>query len=365
MSIILLIVVLSILVFVHELGHFLFAKRAGIRVDEFAIGFPPRLFSYKPPRDETTYSINLIPFGGYVKIFGENALDEEGVDTSNDPRSFISKPRLTQALVLVAGVIFNALFAWLLFALTFMLGMPTAVTPDTRDEVENAELMITSVLPESPAADAGIKPGDVVKGVELASGEINPGDAEEFRNAIQTSEGDVTVLISREGQEQELEISPEEGIVGDGRAVGVTLDLVGTMKLPLHEALYESFFFTIDLGKMIIVGTADFLARSISGDASVSEVTGPVGIATLVGDAAAVGLSNLISFTAFFSLNLAILNLLPIPALDGGRLLFLALEALRGKSFSPKVMQYTNMVGFALLILLMIVVTVNDVVRLF
>jgi len=162
-----------------------------------------------------------------------------------------------------------------------------------------------------------------------------------------------------------VEVLPEEGIVEDGRAIGVALDVVGTLQLPTHLAVYEGAKLTTSLTKLTAVGLYGFVVDAFSGDADLKNITGPVGIVGLVGDASALGFVYLLSFTAFISINLAIINLLPIPALDGGRILFVVIEAIKGSAIKPKVGNMLNTIGFALLIILMVVVTFNDIIRLF
>ncbi|OHA16210.1 MAG: RIP metalloprotease RseP [Candidatus Taylorbacteria bacterium RIFCSPLOWO2_12_FULL_43_20] len=366
MSVIIFIIILAVLIFVHELGHFLVAKKSGIRVDEFGLGFPPRLWSKKV--GETVYSLNAIPFGGFVKIFGENPMDDKSADENDKSQSFSRKNRAVQAAVLVAGITFNIIFAWIIISIGFMTGLPTSVDETNSSRVRDPRLVITQVLPESPAADAGLKGGDAIISLSAGSQELQ-GDqitVEEVQSFISSHpDTEIEARVKRGDVEEVISAMPEFGIVEGKPALGISMDMVGIMTLPPHLAFYEGAKLTGGLLKAITVGVADFIASAVTGQAKLSDVTGPVGIAGLVGDASKLGIVYLMSFTAFISLNLAVLNLIPFPALDGGRLLFVLIEAVIRRPVNPKVMHLVNSVGFALLLLLMLVVTYRDIIRLF
>ena len=365
MTIIIFIIVLAVLILVHEFGHFIIAKLSGIRVDEFALGFPPKAFSWKPKSSETTYSVNWIPFGGFVKIFGEDGEDAPA-DSPDASRSFVHKPKIVQIAVLAAGVVFNIIFAWLLIALGFMVGIPGSVTEDTQGVVGTPAITVVSVLDGSPAAQAGLKGGDMF--LELRSGEtvltddVSVPAVQEFIGANNGKE--ITIMYQREDSKLQTTVIPQEGIVPGKGAIGIGLDMVATVKLPLHKALWEAGATTVQLTKRIAVGLGTFIVNAVKGDGDFSQVAGPVGIVGLVGDAAQQGFIMLISFTAFISLNLAVINLIPFPALDGGRILFVIIESIKGSPISPKVAQTVNTAGFALLLLLMVVITISDVIKL-
>ncbi len=358
-------IVLSILVFIHELGHFLIARLFKVRVDEFAIGFPPRLFSFK--KGGTRYSINLIPLGGYVKIYGEGAEDVLS------PDSILSKPRWQQCLVLIAGVVFNALLAWVLFTSTLMVGAKAPVEDFPVEYSSNPSVLITSIAPKSPAAIAGLKAGDEIvelqSGVSASSTAISTSTLKtaEVREQIVSSTSTLGVVVSRNGVLQTFVTTPLDGISGvesGKKGLGIMMADVATVKLPLGSAIVAGYKQTVYITKEIVVSTFDFLVRIFQGKAKSTEVSGPVGIATHVGDAARLGWVYLANFAAFISLNLAVLNLLPIPALDGGRLVIVILEAIRRKPFNQKVLQILNAGSFVLLLLLMVFVTFQDVIGL-
>lgn len=363
MSILIFIIVLLVLIITHELGHFAVAKWAKIRVDEFGIGFPPKLWGKK--YGETEYTVNALPFGGFVKIFGE---DPENADAMNNPRSFVKKSRWVQAAVLAAGVFCNALFAWILISIGYMVGLPTSLADVPRGaEVHDARLVVTTTLPNSPAADAGVKPGDqinaVAAGADALSGKITPEDFSKFVSSH--GENDIVLFIKRADETIQISITPEEGIVAGKKAIGVGSDYIGTAKLPVHRALWEGARTTSNVAIAIVESFGVLIRDAFIGKADVSTLTGPVGIVGLVGDAAASGFVYLLSFTAIISINLAVINLVPFPALDGGRLLFLIIEAIKGSPISTRAANAANTVGFAILILLMLLVTYNDIARMF
>jgi regulator of sigma E protease len=359
MTIILFIAVLFFLILAHELGHFLTAKWARMRVDEFAIGFPPRLFSIK--KKETEYSINLLPIGGYVKIFGEN-----GVDATDGPRAFGSRPRYQQAIVLLAGVFMNILAAWVIFFAVAIIGTPTAVEEGSPGS-EAAILTVTTVLPESPAASIplGAKIAAMSSAGESLS-RLTPSAFTEF--VSRHSNDDINLVYSHKGKSSEVILKPESGIIDaepDRKALGLATALVVTRNQSPTEALVGATIRTWDSLVAIAIGLVSFLGSAFTLSADIEQVTGPIGIAGMVGDAAEFGVVSLLIFTAFISLNLAVINLLPIPALDGGRLLFVVAEAIIRRPIDAEWMGRVNFIGFALLILLMIAVTYNDILKLF
>ncbi len=359
-SIIVFILILAVLVVVHEFGHFIVAKKSGIRVDEFGFGFPPRaakLFKI----GETTFTLNWIPFGGFVKIYGEDG----EVDDTNRFRSFVSKPKWTQALVLFAGPLFNLLFAWLLLSLMFIFGSPTLYEEETKQYMTDVHVAVVEVLPDSPAGQAGILVGDTILSLSYGSEEIAIENAEDI-TAILETEGvqEATITYLRNDEILTSEVTPSFGLYEQqtAPALGVVIDTVGTLRLPVHKALLQGLQKTWNLTE----ATVDFLVTLIkglfSGDTSgAGAVTGPVGIVPVVGDAIQVGFSFVVIITALISINLAIINLLPFPALDGGRLLFLLIEAIKGSPIKQNTAAIVNASGFFILIGLMIWVTIRDI----
>ncbi|OGD67726.1 hypothetical protein A2442_04115 [Candidatus Campbellbacteria bacterium RIFOXYC2_FULL_35_25] len=364
MTILLFIIILAVLILVHELGHFIVAKKTGMRVDEFGIGFPPRIFAFK--KGETEYSINLIPLGGFVKIFGETP-DEDSIDGSDSSRSMVNKPKWAQALTISAGVICNLIFAWLLISIGFMSGLPSSVDQFVGVEVKDANVVLVDVLPDSPAFEAGLEVGDKLMFMGAGESAIQDFTQTEMQEFIAGHGGEELTVLYKRGKEEVATafITPKEGIIADKFAIGISSDVVGVVRLPIHRALWEGLKLTISLIGTIAVGLFGFIASLIKGTGSFSDVSGPVGIVGLVGDAASFGFIYLLSFTAFISINLAVINFIPFPALDGGRLLFIFIEAVTRKTIKPVIANTLNLVGFALLMLLMVAVTYNDIIKLF
>lgn len=364
MTVLLFIIVLVALILVHEFGHFIVAKWSGMRVDEFGVGFPPRLWSRRI--GETEYSVNLLPLGGFVRIYGE---DETEVDTLANPRAFSSRPRILQAATLVAGVAMNWLLAFLILTSLLIAGTPRALTDDEIAIAPDARLVVAAVMPGTPAADAGLAVGDRILGIETAGNSFMSANPSAFISYVseQSAGEPLTVSIDRAGEISQVQVSPETGVIEEDPervAFGVSVAPVGTVPVPLADAPVEGFLLTWEVTKQTAVGLFGFLGKAITLDADLSQVAGPVGIAGAVGDAYAEGFTQLLSIAAIISINLAIINLLPIPALDGGRLLFVGIEGLTRRSINPAVAATVNGVGFAALILLMLVITASDILKL-
>lgn len=365
MSILLFFLVLFILILVHEWGHFITAKKTGMRVDEFGIGFPPKAVSFKREGDETEYTLNWLPIGGFVKIWGENGEEKtEGLSEAERARAVGARPKWAQALVLVAGVTMNILFAWLLFTVTYMVGVQTPV--DEAVATEAADLYLISTVPESPAAS--LPTGAIITSVSFAAETVLSPTPTEFSDMVQRAQSEpLSVAYTHDDEEQVVSLVPVQGLVNDRPeqyAVGATLSLIEIEQLGLFSAIGAGFKTTLFGLVSIASGLWNLLSQAVVGDADFSQVAGPVGIVGMVGDAAAYGITALLTFTAIISLNLAVINLLPFPALDGGRLVFVAIEAVTRRPIPSEWAGRLNLVGFALLMLLMIVVTYNDILRL-
>jgi regulator of sigma E protease len=350
-TLIIVVLILGLLIFVHEFGHFISAKRAGLCVEEFGFGFPPRLFGFK--RGETVYSINLLPLGGFVKILGE------GGERPNDPRSFASKSIRTRALILTAGVIMNILLAMLLLIVGFKIGLPTVVDSQT-GIVRDVKIQVVAVNEGSPAFEAGIKAGDEISEIE----EEKVGTIEEVQSRIEKYLGEeMTLKIKRGDQEQYLTLIPREEPPVEEGPTGVALVKTGIVSYPWYEAIWRGVVATFSLTVAIIVALFNIIKNLLVGAGVAEEISGPVGIAVMTGQVARLGFTYVLQFTAVLSINFAILNILPFPALDGGRLLFLLIERVRGRKVSKKTENLIHMIGFVLLILLMILVTFRDVFK--
>jgi regulator of sigma E protease len=347
-SILIFFIILSALVIVHELGHFLVARAGGIRVDEFGLGYPPRaarLFNFKG----TLFTLNWLPFGGFVKIYGE----DPNAENLSARDSFQSKNRGVQAAVLAAGVFFNFLFAWLLISFGLMAGLPA---PAGALPIENPETAITFVLPGSPAEAAGLKAGDAILSIDGLK--VTP---EEASRAIRAASGELDFEIARGGNTSHILVAPQAGLVSGEPGVGVSMEVVGTATLGFFDAFATGMKISWNLLRETAQALLGFLSQAVTGRADLSSVAGPVGLVSLVGEAHDLGWGYLLFFTAIISINLAVINLLPFPALDGGRLLFVGLEALSRRRIPARVYSTANAAGFALLLFLMLVITAHDV----
>ena len=364
MTIILFLVVLAVLIFVHELGHFLVAKKSGIRVDEFAIGFPPKIISWV--RGETKYILNLIPFGGYVKIFGEDPNDES-ISGADSARSFANAKKWKQVCVLLAGVGMNIIFAWLLISISFMFGSLVPVGEGASNYskyISNTQVVLTSVASGSPAQKAGLRQGDRLVSMNLLSGEkltISAVMGEVKNNTSNI----INVNYWRSGQSFQTNLTPEFNVKENKKVIGIYMENVGIVKLNPVLALWEGGKLTAVTFGQVAKGLGIFIWQAVRGHGDFSQVSGPVGIVSLVGAAANFGLAYFLGFVAFISLNLAVINLIPFPALDGGRVLFVIIEAIIRRPIKPKIANILNTVGFFILITLMLIITYRDIMKFF
>lgn len=358
MSLIIFILLLTALIVVHELGHFSVAKFFNIKVEEFGIGFPPRLLKIK--KGETTYSINLLFFGGFVKIFGENHNEAAG-----NPRSFAHKPRLIQGAVVVAGIIMNLLFAWLALSVGYMVGLPASANHEGIGVVQHPQVVVVGIIPSSPAAQSGILPEDIVTSIATANTTALQGaNAEAVRAFIKQHQEESIVLTTlRDGGEKTFVLRATEGLIEGRKAVGVELDDVGTLKLPPHLALMQGAILTYRMTLSTAEGLGLFFSQIVRGIADFGSVAGPIGIAGIGAKAVDTGFAAAVTLTALISINLAIINLLPIPGLDGGRLLIILIEAIIRRPVPERFSMIITLAGFTFLIGLMLLVSYHDIAR--
>lgn len=363
MTVLLFIVILVVLIVVHELGHFFVAKWSGMKVEEFGVGYPPKVAGRK--WGETEYTLNALPFGGFVRIFGEDDTD------AASPRAFSARPRILQALTLVAGIAMNLLLAYVLISGMLVAGTPRALSDEEIARAPDAAVVIAGVLPGSPAETAGFKQGDKLLRTEDVSGIGVITSAEGFTNSLsgpRETDGPYTFVVERDGVEQKLLAEPVAGVISgdpERRALGVSLATVGTVSVPWYKAPIEGAVLTWELTKQIGIGLLSFFGSVFTLSADLEQVSGPVGIAGAVGSAYDQGLTELLTITALISINLALINLLPIPALDGGRLLFVIIESIIRRPIPTGFVRGVNLAGFAFLILLMVVVTASDIFKIF
>lgn len=390
---VLIVPILGFLIFIHELGHFVTAKRFGITVHEFGFGFPPRLFGIK--YGETTYTVNWIPLGGFVRMEGEDGKSSDAeLDPSTDPRNFANKSVLKRAIVLSAGSVMNLITPLVIFTILFMLPQDTLV----------GSVVVSGVAPASPAQEAGLRPGDTV----LAVDGRNVDSAQELIQRIMAKLGATTELTVRRGaiiaglgsspefaavetltmvprlNPPELEVVEEvsdptrevtlrdarrynaELLIGDTMTQGPTGIMIGTANArivkeshPLWEAVPMSF----SKMKDIVIISKNGISRWIAGGPDPG-LSGPIGIAKVTGEVAEAGISPVFELMALISLSLGIFNMLPIPALDGGRFLFVMIEWVRrGKRISPEREGLVHLVGFVVLIGFIVLISISDVQR--
>jgi len=363
MIVLLFILILLGLVVGHEFGHFFVAKLSGMEVPEFGIGFPPRLWGKKI--GNTEYTVNALPFGGFVKITGEDMTDE----TETNPAAFSNRPKYAQALTLLAGPFSNIFIAFLLSSVAFMVGVPAGTDAGySASQITGARILVVDVVSGSPAERAGIQSGDEVVSLTANGQEHAIAGADEIPNFVQSAQGPVALSLVRDGLPLSVTLSPEKGVVSsepNTALIGIATAAVGTLHLSFWQAIGAGFNETIDNFKTVFMGILSLIAQVFTFSANFGSVAGPVGIARLVGDAASFGLGSVLSFVALISMNLGVINLFPFPALDGGRFAFLAAETLSRKKIPAKFANIANTVGFALLILLMVVITAHDVFRIF
>ncbi len=351
------IVVIGVLVLVHEFGHFIFAKRAGMRVDEFGFGFPPRMVGIK--RGETTYSINWIPFGGFVKILGEDG-EERG------PRTFASASFANRLKVLVAGVCMNLVLAAVLLIIVNFFGLRIGLVENDTMHARDLRVQVLEISENSPAAAAGLQSLDAITGY-VDQGQRKPvTSVTQVQQIATTHLGTPVVLeVTRGSQVLQKTITPRVNPPAGQGALGISLVLTGEISYPWYEAIWrgvtDTYFLTINT----IAGYYGLLKSLLIHGTLMAEVSGPIGIASLTGQAARVGFNYLLQFVAMISVNLAILNIIPFPALDGGRVLLLCIEKAKRSPVPKRVEGSLNMVGFYLLVGLMLYVTYKDISKFF
>ncbi len=343
-------IVLGILILVHEFGHFIACRLSGVRVEKFSIGFGPKLLSLKGK--ETEYAISLFPFGGYVKPSGESASELEGGQLR--PYDYLAAPVWKRIFIVAAGVLMNYVLSFVLFAAIYMIGRPVPLA------------QIGEFVKDYPAEASGLKKGDRVVTLEGAPVKLWADLTEKLN---QVSREEVTLQVVREGKELSIRVPvrlepikdvfgkthvlPRVGILPDQEAFEIE-------KLPFPTAIREAFITEVNLAVMTYKG----LFYLVSGRLSLKTISGPIGIMAMTGTAAKLGIVYLLHLTAVLGISLAVINLLPIPALDGGHLVFLIIEAVRGKQVSLKFQERVTQIGFTFLMILMVLVLYNDIVNL-
>ena len=370
-GIVFVIIFLSILILVHELGHFLTAKKFGLLVEEFGFGLPPKIWGKKI--GETIYSINALPFGGFVKIYGENKEDkiaenketetiliekeeveiddgevsaevisETIISETGPDRSFGSLFAWKRAVILVSGVLMNFLFGWLVISVILSLGVPQSV-------------VISEIFKGTPAETAGLKVGDAILGMS----------ANNFIKFTNDNKGkEITVKVERDGIEKEIKATPRMNPPAGEGALGIGLLESGAPSQNFFLALWDGMKMSVEIIKLIFVSLLNLIVGVFSGNkVSLDQVSGPIGIVKITAQASGLGIVYLLQLLALISFNLAVINIFPFPVLDGGRLLFLLIEKIKGSPLPAKFENYANAAGMALLLILMVVITIRDIVR--
>lgn len=355
-TILIFIAVLAVLVLAHEFGHFIVAKKFGCRVDEFGFGFPPKLFGFK--KGGTEYTLNLLPLGGFVKIKGEQGEGEQDAD------SFAHKSAGRRVLILAAGVIMNVLVAVVLMQIVMAVGtrqlIDERVSPSAH--IEDRRTQIVQILDNSPAKTAGVEPGDIIVSVEGVS---QPVTSANLRAALQQEPTkERRIVLKRADSEITKNLAAAKLQETDQYGFGVGLIETGIVSYPLPVALWKGVTQTWYITAETFKAFGGMLHKLFIGEKVSEELAGPVGIAVLTREVASAGFMPLLQLIALLSINLAIINVLPIPALDGGRILFVLIEKLRGgKKVRAQIENIVHVIGFLLLLLLIFIVTYRDIMR--
>jgi regulator of sigma E protease len=340
MSVLITIIIIAVLILAHEWGHFIAARRIGIPVYEFSLGFGTKLLSTN--RNGVQYSLRLFPLGGYVRMAGEEPGDE------NDPNGFNNRTPLEKIRVSFAGPFMNFVLALLLFIFSFaFIGIPES----------SDQPILGKVLKDRPAAEAGLKPGDRILSVNQEP-VATWSDFTEMIGASSPGEP-LNLELERDGKNLSLQVFPDDQGTGGKSAIGV-MNKMNYSKL----GIWDSIKLGLDQTYQLTVLLLSWLVTLFTGGASTADLAGPVGIVSLVGEAAQIGSVFLLNFAAYLSINLGILNLLPIPALDGSRIVFALVQAVRRKPMEPEKEGFVHWLGFLFLMLLIVIVTFNDILRL-
>lgn len=355
---------LTALILLHELGHFLLAKKFGVKVEEFGLFLPPRLWGKQV--GETVYSINLLPLGGFVKLLGEEGVSSEG---GADPRNFNVKPVWQRAWIIAGGVISFWIIAFLILTFVFIIGSVTPV--EDSDKVSNPQVQVIMVAPKTPASLAGLQAGDVIKSVSLKSGSVKPVTTDTMsavQNFTTAHEGEAVAFeVLRGGKTVNLTVTPRVNPPAGEGPIGVVLARAGQKSYPVWQAPWIAAQTVWQYTANVFIGWGTIIGGLIrhQGLPAGAQVSGPIGLVTMMNQAAYRGVAYYLQLVAMITVYLAVFNALPIPALDGGKLMFLAIEAIRRKPVPSKIEQPITAVFFFLLLALVVLVSIGDIRRFF
>jgi regulator of sigma E protease len=348
------IIILAILVLIHEFGHYIVARWMGIKVEEFGFGFPPRVWGKKI--GETLYSINLLPIGGFVKVYGEEYHEDDAIPQKDKDRAFVYKKPWQKAAVIVAGVIMNFLLGWILISFLFTRGVPTPTD----------NVYVEQVQKGSPAAAAGLREGDQLVAFVKDGQREEMDSVEEFVSSAKAYGGQIVGLeLNRNGKAVTVDITPRANPPEGQGSLGIVITTFMEKKYPWYEAPWYGLKHAFTITKTIVVELGKTLGQLITFQKPKVDVTGPVGIAQYTGQAIQFGSNAVLELIALLSLNLAVINLLPFPALDGGRLVFIIYEWVTRKRVNANFERYLNLFGIITLLGLSVVITVFDIMKLF
>jgi len=345
------------LVTLHEFGHFIIAKKFGVKVEEFGIGFPPRILGKKI--GETIYSLNLLPLGAFVKMPGE-------IGKTDDLRSFSNQAVWKRALIAFGGVLSFWIIAAILFSIVFNLGTSVAIGDEVNSNLADTKVQITGISAGSPAQIAGLNPGDAIKEVIIDNQKIAVNKIKEIQEITNNNLGkEITLTIERGKEVFEAKIMPRSSPPAGEGPMGVALIRTTIKSYPWYLSPWQGILATVNMTGAVVEGYGQAIKNIIGGKPSGVELMGPVGIFNLFTQISKLGVSYFLQFVGMIAIYIAIFNILPIPAVDGGKLLFLGIEAARKRPIPQKIEERITAVFFMALILLMVLVTIKDVARLF
>lgn len=347
---------LIFLLILHEFGHFILAKKFGVKVEEFGIFYPPRIFAKRI--GQTVYSLNLLPLGAFVKIYGERK--------EKDPQALGAKSIWQRALVILGGVLSFWIISAVLFSIVMGSGFTQAVTDIANGNLADIKVQIVGLAPESPAEKAGLKIGDVIVKIKSQELEIkNIDKVSQVKEFIQAYEGEVTLIIQRGREIFDVSLTPRVSPPTGEGPMGVGLVRTAQKRYPPVEALFRGTFFTLETTYFALKGWGMAFKNLFLGLPTGIELMGPVGVFSLLSQAASQNINYFLQFVATISIYVALFNILPIPPTDGGKLVFLFVEKLRGKKVSEKLETAITSIFLLLLIVLMILTTIKDIQRIF